>query len=111
ATLWKYSYRGLQRRPGRALLTLLGIVIGVAAVVATSWTARATHGAYRAMFESMAGRAALEVVADGAGGFDAALADELERIPGIKAAVPVVQVPTAIFDRGGAVPVLLLGIE
>src|SRR5438552_11732484 len=69
-TLWKYTTREVQRHPGRTLLTLLGIVIGVATVVAVTATTRATRRSYRAMFEAVGGRAALEVVAPGGGGFD-----------------------------------------
>ena len=34
--LWKLTARELRRRPGRALLTLLSIAIGMAAVVSVS---------------------------------------------------------------------------
>ena len=53
-TLWKYSAREGKRRPGRAALTLAGIVIGVATVVAVTATTRATGRSYRAMFEAQA---------------------------------------------------------
>jgi len=34
--LWKFTLREIKSRPGRAMLTLLSIVIGVAAVVAVT---------------------------------------------------------------------------
>ncbi len=110
-TLWKYTARQLQRRPGRTLLTLLGIVLGVAASVAVAVTLRATRQAHRDMFEAVTGRAALEVVAEGLGGFPAALAESLERVPGVRAAVPVIQTPALLVGPRGAVPVLALGVD
>ena len=68
--LWKFTLREVKSRPGRATLTLLSIVIGVAAVVAVTVGTATTHQAYQEMYESVAGRAALEVVADGGGFFD-----------------------------------------
>src|SRR5438067_1380819 len=95
-TLWKYTSGEMRRRPGRTLLTLLGIVIGVAAVVAIEVTTETTRRAHGEMFEAISGRAALEVVAEGLGGFDQALVNRLAAVPGIRAAVPVVQTPAAL---------------
>jgi putative ABC transport system permease protein len=110
-TLWKYTARQMQRRPGRTLLTLLGIVLGVAASVAVAVTLRSTREAHRDMFEAVTGRAALEVVAQGLGGFPAELAEELGRIPGVRAAAPVIQTPALLAGPRGAVPVLALGVD
>jgi putative ABC transport system permease protein len=100
----------MQRRPGRTLLTLLGIVIGVAATVAITATVQTTRRAHREMFETLTGRASLEVVAEGLGGFDESLIERLATIPGLGAAVPVVQTPAALIGKSGAVPVVALGI-
>ncbi len=110
-TLWRFTAGEMRRRPGRTLLTLFGIVIGVAAVFAITLTTGATHRAYQDMFEAVAGRAALEIVADGQGGFDEAVAEPLARVAGVRAAVPVIQVPAVVLGDGGGVPVLVLGID
>jgi putative ABC transport system permease protein len=101
----------MRRRPGRAFLTLLGIVIGVAAAVAVSVTVRTTRTVHRDMFDSLTGRAALEVVADGMGGFDPAVSDRLRDVPGLRAVVPVIQSPAAVLGKSGGVPILVLGID
>src|SRR6516165_4363693 len=111
ATLWKYTLSEMRRRPGRTLLTLIGIVLGVATVVSISLTAASTRRAYGRMFESLAARASLEVVAEGLGDFDASLAEKLGSIPGVKAVAPVVHAPTALLGRSGNVSVLVLGVE
>ena len=89
--LWKFTLREVKSRPGRATLTLLSIVIGVAAVVAVTVGTATTNQACQEMYVSVAGRAALEVVADGDGFFDEDVVDEIEKMPGVKAAVPSVQ--------------------
>src|SRR5579871_3113703 len=67
--LWVYNLREVQRRPGRMVLTLLGIALGLATVVATRLTIRTVDRAYRDLFEDVAGRPALEITAKGQGGF------------------------------------------
>lgn len=111
ATLWRFTTGEMRRRPGRTLLTLCGIVIGVAAVFAITWTTGATHHAYRDMFEAVAGRAALEIVAEGLGGFDRTAAEQAAAVPGVQAAVPVIQMPSVVLARGSRAPVLVLGID
>src|SRR5215470_4893795 len=100
-TLWKYTTREVQRRPGRTLLTLAGIVIGVATVVAITATTRATRRSYRAMYEAVGGRAALEVVAVGQGGFVAEeVKQRLRGVEGIERAVGVIQGQAGLVGSG-----------
>ena len=89
--LWKFTLREVKSRPGRATLTLLSIVIGVAAVVAVSVGTATTNRACQEMYAALAGRAALEVVAAGGGFFDEDVAAEIAQTPGVKAAVPSIQ--------------------
>ncbi|MEX2119374.1 MAG: FtsX-like permease family protein [Pirellulales bacterium] len=110
-TLWRYSLRQTQRRPARAVLTLLGIVIGVATIVAVSVTTQAARRAYREMFEALTGRASLEVVAEAMAGFEAEQAQELMSLPLVMAAVPLIQKPAALVTSSGPIPVTVLGID
>ena len=109
--LWAYTFRELWRRPGRTVLTLLGIVIGVAAVVSVSVAASTAGTAFQDMFAAVGGRASLEVVAQGQGGFDGAVASSLEAVPGVKAAVPAVQEQAALLGGKGRVAVLVMGVD
>jgi putative ABC transport system permease protein len=111
ATLWKLALRQMRRRPARTALTLLGLVIGVATLVAVSLTTQAVRRAYGSMFEAITGRASLEVVAEGLGNFDPALASAMAAVPGVKAAVPVVQMSAVVVGPAGPVPVLILGVD
>lgn len=109
--LARYIAREIRRRPGRALLTLLGIVIGVQALVAIPLTIETTHRAQRELFEGLSGEAALEVVPSGQGGFSPDLRFLVEGVQGVRTAVPVIQSPAAITGPSGLVPVLALGVD
>jgi putative ABC transport system permease protein len=89
--LWKFTFREIKSRPGRAILTLLSIVISVAAVVAVTVSKNTTHQAYKDMYESVSGRAAFEVAADQDRFFDPRIAKLIERTDGVKKVVPLIQ--------------------
>jgi putative ABC transport system permease protein len=110
-TLWKLIIRETRRRPGRVMLTLLSIAIGTAAVVSVSLGTRATRAASRQMYQSLSGRAALEVVAEGNGDFAQTLGAALEAVPGVRAAVPSVQRYTILRCRQERLTVFMLGID
>lgn len=108
---WAYSLRGLWRRPSRTVLTVTGIIIGVAAVVSVSLATETTRVAYREMFAAAGGRASLEVVALGEGGFSPEVAEELEGVSGVEAAVPGAQANVAVVAEGVRAQVLLVGVD
>ncbi len=110
-TFFRFAVREMRQRPGRTTLTLLGIVIGVAAIVSISITVDSALGFYGDMFESLAGRAELEVVARGLGAFDPAVGDSLRNVGGIREVMPVVQSPIGVLGAAGAVPATVMGIQ
>ncbi|MGD8450860.1 MAG: FtsX-like permease family protein [Phycisphaerae bacterium] len=109
--LTRYMLREVRRRPGRSVLTLLGIVIGVQALVAIPLTLQSMRQAQRGVFEALAGKAALEVVPCGQGGFSPDIGPALESVSGVTAAVPAIQSTAAIQGSSGPVPVTALGVE
>ncbi|MCZ7662349.1 MAG: ABC transporter permease [Thermoleophilia bacterium] len=109
--LWAYTVRELWRRPGRTVLTVLGIVIGVAAVVSVSLASAGARDAFSNMFDQVAGRAALEVVAQARTPFDPAQAQAVESLPEVEAAVPAISVQAALLHGQERSPVLVLGID
>ena len=108
-TFWALTVREIRRRPGRAALTLLSIVLGVAAVIAVSLATSTTRRAYREMYRTVAGRAALEVTSEKA--FDESLVAAVENVPGVKDAVPSLQVFTKILRGEAHVPMLAIGVD
>lgn len=111
STLWRYSWRNTRRRPLRTALTLAGITIGVATVVAVSITTHTMRGVYRDTFDSLTGRASLEVVSDGLSGFNSELADQIEELAEIEAATGVIQLGCAMLTEDGPVPLMLLAVD
>ncbi len=109
--LWKFTLREIKSRPGRATLTLLSIVISVAAVVAVTVSKNTTHQAYKDMYESVTGRAAFEVVADQDRFFDPRVAKILEKSPGVKAAVPLIQTSTRLIFNKQRLLTMIMGVD
>ena len=86
--LWKFTLREVRSRPGRATLTLLSIVIGVAAVVAVTIGTATTNQACREMYTALAGRAAFEVVAAGDAFYDQGSVAQIAHLPGVRRRCP-----------------------
>src|SRR5437879_9863129 len=87
--LWLYTLRDMTRRPGRSLLTLLSIVLGVATVFAVSSTVVGARVAYSRMTEALSGKADAQVGARGGGRFVRELALSVEESPHVRVAVPL----------------------
>jgi putative ABC transport system permease protein len=112
-SLRRYTWRSMQQRPGRTILTMLSIVIGVTAAVAVGLGTASTRNAYKQMFAMVTGRATLEVDAAGGGGFPDDVFEKVATLPGIKAATPLIDRPGSLSLEGGErrVRLQLLGID
>jgi len=112
-SLHRYTYRAMQQRPGRTILTMLSIVIGVTAAVAVGLGTATTRNAYKQMFAMVTGRASLEIDASGGGGFDQSVLEKVEAVPDVVAATPLVARPTSLSLEGGErrVRLQILGID
>lgn len=106
---WSYALRELQRRRGRSLASLLSVVIAVAAIVSVISATETTRAAYQQVFQALAGRADLEIVARGEGRFQENVADTIRSVPGIRAVVPALHRSTIIYAHGNKAKVLALG--
>ncbi|MDX1944357.1 MAG: FtsX-like permease family protein [Pirellulaceae bacterium] len=111
-SLRKYTIRSMQQRPGRTVLTLLSIVIGVGAVVSIGLGTATTRNAYKQLFEMVTGKANLEIDASGGVGFSLKLFPEVAKVPGVLAAAPVVERQTSMsLGEDRRVRLQLLGID
>lgn len=93
----RLGLREARQHPGRALLTMASVAIGVAAVVAVTFTTRSTQTAFDEIFQSLAGRASLEVVAPIGQTIPADLAEKISAVPGVEAIAPRLQRPMVLY--------------
>jgi putative ABC transport system permease protein len=103
----------MQQRPGRTILTMLSIVIGVTAAVAVGLGTATTRNAYKQMFALVTGRSTLEVDATGGGAFEADVFDKVAAVSGVAAATPLIERPTSMSLEDGErrVRMQILGID
>src|SRR5687768_3964111 len=101
----------MQQRPGRTILTLLSIVIGVAAVVSISIGTATTRTSYKQMFATVTGKATLEVTAAGGVGFDENLLAKVAATDGVRVAAPLVEKPTTLFLGERQIRLQVMGID
>ena len=109
--LWKFTLREVRNRPGRATLTLLSIVIGVAAVVAVTIGTATTNQACREMYTALTGRAAFEVVAAGDAFYDQSSVAQVAHLPGVAAAAPSIQKFALLRYGDKTVRLMAIGID
>src|SRR5271154_2483590 len=76
---YRLMLRPLLQEPGRALLTILAVTLGVAVVLAIDLAGAAATGSFRASMETLAGDNDLEVVATG--GVPEAVVGTLAQLP------------------------------
>jgi len=102
----------MQQRPGRTVLTMLSIVIGVTAAVAVGLGTATTRNAYKQMFAMVTGRASLEVEGKGGKSFADDILPSVAAVPGVQTVTPLVSRPTSMtFGEDRRLRVQLLGID
>lgn len=107
----RIAWREFQLRPSRPLLTLLSIVIGVAAVVAVSISAGTTERAFESMYTTVAGRADLEVSAAVGTSFDEQVAAKIRSLPEVQAVAPMIERIVRAYIGDQNVQCAALGID
>ena len=89
--LRRLSIREIRSRPARSLLTLLSIVIGVSAMVATYLASDSAQLAQIAMVRAVTGNASLEIEAVGGASFDGKPLEPVAKLQGVKIASPILR--------------------
>src|SRR5947208_2724262 len=103
------SLRHLREEPGRTLLTLSGVALGVAVYLATRLANASALASFNTTVDAVAGRANLQVTG-GSGGFDERLFLRVRQVPGVQAAAPVVQIAAPAPGLAGET-VIVLGLD
>lgn len=100
-----------RREVGRTLLTILGVALGVAVLVAIDLASGTAVRSFQSTIRDVAGSAQLTVRANGAG-LDPRLVGELTRLPGIAGVSPLISGEAIYANRGGGrEALLLLGVD
>ena len=89
--LRRLSIREIRSRPARSLLTLLSIVGGVSAIVATYLASDSAQLAQIALVRAVTGNASLEIEAVGGASFEGRPLEAIASIPGVAVASPVLR--------------------
>ncbi|MEX2176341.1 MAG: FtsX-like permease family protein [Pirellulaceae bacterium] len=110
-SLRKYTTRAMQQRPGRTILTLISIVIGVAAAVSIDIGTATTRTTYEQMFAAVTGKATLEISAAGGVGFDEDLLAQVSAVSGVLVAAPIVEKPSKLYVGERQIRLQVMGID
>jgi putative ABC transport system permease protein len=98
------TLRSVRARPGRLVLILFGIVLGVATILSIGITNRTALESVTRLFEETSGRASLMVVSaeSDANGFSQSILRRVAEASGIEAAVPSIRVQTLLASDSGS---------
>jgi putative ABC transport system permease protein len=102
---WPY----LRRHAVRTLLTVLGIVLGVAVFVAMHTANQAVFFAFERTVDRIAGAAQLQVSA-GEAGFPEDVLERVQAVPEVAVAVPAIEAPASTRTAGQG-NILVLGVD
>jgi putative ABC transport system permease protein len=95
ALIWLYV-RQVRRRPAQELLAGVGIALGVALMCAVQISNGSITGSSEEITKSIAGSATLQLRARDADGFEEALQERIQHLPGVKRAASVLDLPATI---------------
>ena len=102
---WPY----LKKHAVRSLLTVVGIVLGVAVFVAMHTANQAVFFAFERTVDRIAGAAQLQITS-GEAGFPEEVLERVQAIPAVQVAVPVIEAPAATNLQGQG-NILILGVD
>jgi putative ABC transport system permease protein len=99
--------RRFLEHPGRTALSVAGIAIGAALVVAVLGFFGSLNGSVDAFTRDLAGAADLEVAAVSDDGFDEKLFFDIEKTEGVSSAIPMIRSPATVNGRRA----VLIGLD
>jgi putative ABC transport system permease protein len=108
-TLLLFYRRNLRVQPLRELMAIAGIAAGVALLFAVQVAHHSITGSFEEISHGVAGNATLELSARGPEGFDQRVATEVERMPGVQAAAPILTQPIVAVGPHGRRALTLVG--
>jgi putative ABC transport system permease protein len=108
--LFLYRVR-LRSRLVQELLALVGIAAGVALLFASQVASASLTGSVEQLTSGIVGRARFQLAARAPYGFDQRLLGEVQRLPGVQSAAPVLEEQASVIGPAGEQSVDLIGTE
>lgn len=108
-TLLMFYRRHLRVQPIRELMAVLGVAAGVALLFAVQVSHRSITGSFEEIAHGVAGRATLELAGRSPEGFSERIAEEVEHMPAVKIAAPILQQPIIVTGPRGRRALTLVG--
>lgn len=108
-TLLLFYRRHLRLQPLRELMAVLGVAAGVALLFAVQVARHSVTGSFEEVSHGLAGKATLELTARGAEGFPERIAEEVQRVGGVKATAPILTQPIVALGPKGRRALTLVG--
>lgn len=105
------ALRNLEIRKARTVLTTLGIVLGVAVILAVAITNRSTVNSFRDMIDSITGKADFWINGPSAAGFDEKKLSDVRRVPGVDLVVPGISKGSTLYAGRRREAVQVAGID
>ncbi len=103
--------RHLRVQPLRELMAIVGVAAGVSLLFAVQVAHQSITGSFEAISRGVAGKATLELAARGPEGFDEHIAEEVERMRGVKAVAPIFEQPIVAVGPKGRRALTLVGAD
>jgi putative ABC transport system permease protein len=106
------NLRRLRRQPLRAGITIVAVAAGVSLAVTIVVVTSSLNKSLEDFGTRVAGPAPLRVIGvTGRGGLDASVLPKVRAVPGVEAAVPVVQTVVLAYGRDGKQPIVAFGVD
>lgn len=108
-TLAMFYRRHLRVQPLRELMAVGGVAAGVALLFAVQVAHKSVTGSFQELSRGLAGRSTLEVASRGSAGFDAHVAEQIERMSGVRRVAPLLEQPIVAVGPHGRRALTLVG--
>lgn len=109
--LFRYvGARHLMMKPGRTLLTVFGVMLGISLYVAISIINRSTLASFRESIDAVAGKATL-VASAGEAGFREEALKKVTSVPGVKYGVPMIEARAYFAGARSTETLVVLGVD
>jgi putative ABC transport system permease protein len=107
-----YLYRvRLRKRLVQELFAVLGIAVGVALLFASQVANTSLSGSVEQLTAGLVGQSRFQLAARAPGGFDAGLLSQVQQLPGVLAAAPVLEIQARLVGPKGSASVQLIGVD